>query len=190
MKAVRKWILLLATIFFSGLAGAHSEPVQVVAMLEHGSGGLEIKVNLVGEVSTLPIRGAVLEARLTKADPGILAWMQNGAFARTGKASLPAEVVAKTALQEGKAGEYTGRLEVPGPGAYVFVLVDTTFRAEATMTGWRLDLPLPPTPTIFTGLMPKTTTPSRYLTYALIGLAVPALIGVVFALLARSDQRL
>ncbi len=184
---MRRLALLLP--FLLGLAWAHAEPVQAVTTLTQGPAGLGVKVALVGETSTLPIRGAVLKVLLAKPDPRLLAWMKDGRLSRTGGAKLPAPVVAEAALKETAPGTYRARLPDPGPGRYVLVVLDTTFRGEATMTGRVVTLPPDPNPLIYTGIMPKTRTPSRYLFYALAGLAVPALIGLVFALLSRAERR-
>ncbi len=168
---------------------AHAEPVQAVTTLTQVPGGLDVKVALVGETSTLPIRGASLEILLAKPNARLRAWMKDGQLSRTGSAKLPATVVAQAVLKETQPGTYRARLADPGPGRYVLVVLDTTFKGEATMTGRMIELPPNPNPLIYTGIMPKTTTPSRYLFYALAGLAVPALIGLVFALLSRAEQR-
>ena len=174
--------------FLATLVLAHAEPVQAVVTLRQSENALEVEVALVGETSTLPIRGAVLELVLARPSGRLLGLMKDGVLSRTGDAKLPAEEVARTPLKETKPGTYTGRLSPP-PGEYVLVLLDTTFKGEATMTGKLVRLPLEESPTIFTGVLPETKTPSRYLFYALAGLAVPALIGLVFALLARSERR-
>lgn len=185
---MRRLALLLPLL--ASLALAHAEPVQAVVTLRQEKGGLEVQVALVGETSTLPIRGAVLDLILARPNPRLLGWMKDGVLSRTGSAKLPAEEVARVPLKEAKVGTYTARLApAPPPGEYVLVLLDTTFKGEATMTGKLIRLPLEANPTIFTGVLPETKTPSRYLFYALAGLAVPALIGLVFALLARSEAR-
>jgi len=185
---VRRWLALLP--FLAALALAHAEPVQAVITLRQTADALEVEVALVGETSTLPIRGAVLELILAKPNERLRALMKDGVLSRTGSEKLPAEIVARTPFEETKPGTYRAVLKpLPPPGRYVLVLLDTTFKGEATMTGQEIELPLKENPTIITGVLPETTTPSRYLFYALAGLAVPALIGLVFALLARSDSR-
>jgi len=184
---VRRWAFLLV---FLGVVLGHAEPVQAVMTLRQEGDALMVEVSLVGETSTLPIRGAVLDLILAKPNDRIRALMKDGVLSRTGDPDLPTEVVLKVPLEEEKPGTYTATLRpLPPPGRYVFVLLDTTFKGEATMTGTEIELPLRENPTIFTGVLPETKTPSRYLFYALAGLAVPALIGIVFALLARSDRR-
>ncbi len=175
--------------FLLSLVLAHAEPVQAVTTLKATGKRLDVKVALVGETSTLPIRGAVLTVLLARPDPRLLAWMKDGKLSRTGRADLPAEVVTEASLKETSPGTYAAELANPGPGRYVLVVLDTTFKGEATMTGRQIELPPNPNPLIYTGIMPKTKTPSRYLFYALAGLAVPALIGLVFALLSRAEQR-
>ena len=176
--------------FLATLVLAHAEPVQAVVTLHQSENALEVEVALVGETSTLPIRGAVLELILARPSDRLLGLMKDGVLSRTGDAKLPAEEVARVPLKETKPGTYATRLSPPPPpGEYVLVLLDTTFKGEATMTGKLVRLPLEESPTIFTGVLPETKTPSRYLFYALAGLAVPALIGLVFALLARSERR-
>ncbi len=175
--------------FLAALALAHAEPVQAVVTLTQTANALEVEVALVGETSTLPIRGAVLELILARPSARLLGWMKDGVLSRTGSAKLPAEEVARIPLKEQKPGSYTGRLNPPPPGTYVLVLLDTTFKGEATMTGRKIRFPLEANPTLFTGVLPETKTPSRYLFYALAGLAVPALIGLVFALFARSERQ-
>jgi len=185
---VRRLIALLPLL--AALALAHAEPVQAVTTLSQTADVLEVEVALVGETSTLPIRGAVLELILTRPSDRLLGWMKDGVLSRTGSAKLPAEEVARVPLKERKPGTYTARLSpLPPPGHYVLVLLDTTFKGEATMTGRKIRLPLEQNPTLFTGVLPETKTPSRYLFYALAGLAVPALIGLVFALFARSERQ-
>ena len=185
---MRRWLALAP--FLAALALAHAEPVQAVVTLRETPNALEVKVALVGEVSTLPIRGAVLELLLARPSDRLLALMKDGVLSRTGSTKLPAEVVFRARFDEPKPGTYTARLEPPPPpGEYVFVLLDTTFKGEATMTGQLIQLPLRENPTLFTGVLPETKTPSRYLFYALAGIAVPAIIGLVIALLARSEGR-
>ena len=185
---MRRLVALLP--FLAALALAHAEPVQAVVTLTQTADALEVEVALVGETSTLPIRGAVLELILARPSDRLLGWMKDGVLSRTGSAKLPAEEVVRVPLKEQKPGTYTARLSPPPPpGTYVLVLLDTTFKGEATMTGKEIRLPLEENPTLFTGILPETKTPSRYLFYALAGLAVPALIGLVFALLARSERQ-
>jgi len=185
---IRRWLALLPLLL--SLAWAHAEPVQAVVTLRQTPEALTVEVALVGETSTLPIRGAVLDLILAKPNERLRALMKDGVLSRTGSAKLPAEIVAQVPFDEPKPGTYYAELKPPPPpGRYVFVLLDTTFKGEATMTGQEIELPLKENPTIFTGVLPETKTPSRYLLYALAGLAVPALIGLVFALLARSDTR-
>ena len=183
---MRRLLLLLP---FLGIALGHAEPVQAVIKLWEKGEELKVEVALVGETSTLPIRGAVVEVILAKPGPRLLGWMNDGVLSRTGSTDLPAEVVARKPLKEKKIGVYEATLPRPRPGEYVLVLLDTTFKGEATMTGRLVTFPLEQEPTIITGVLPETKTPSRYLFYALAGLAVPALIGLVFALLSRSEQK-
>jgi len=184
----RRWLALLPLL--ASLVWGHAEPVQAVITLRQAPEALYVEVALVGETSTLPIRGAVLELILAKPNERLRALMKDGVLSRTGSAKLPAEIVLRTPFDETKPGTYQAVIKPPPPpGRYVLVLLDTTFKGEATMTGKEIELPLKENPTIITGVLPETQTPSRYLFYALAGLAVPALIGIVFALLARSDAR-
>ena len=175
-------------LILAGLALAHAEPVQAVTTLKETEGALEAEVRLVGEVSTLPVRGAVLELGLYKETPKLKALMPDGVLSRTGSAKLPAPRVAAVKLKEDATGVYRGRLKKPAPGRYVMVILDTTFKGEATMTGSPVTIPLKSNPLYFTGTLPKTKTPNRYLIYALAGLAVPAIIGIVFVLLSRAER--
>ena len=182
-------LLALAPLLLS-LALAHAEPVQAVVTLREEENALVVEVSLVGETSTLPIRGAVLDLILAKPNDRLRALMKDGVLSRTGSPKLPAEIVLKVPFEETKPGSYRVVISPPPPpGRYVLVLLDTTFRGEATMTGTEIELPLKENPTIFTGVLPETKTPSRYLFYALAGLAVPAIIGLIFALLARGDSK-
>ncbi len=175
-------------LILAGLALAHAEPVQAVTTLKETESALEAEVRLVGEVSTLPIRGAVLELGLYKETPKLKALMPDGVLSRTGSAKLPAPRVAAVKLKEDATGVYRGTLKKPAPGRYVMVILDTTFKGEATMTGSPVTIPLQPNPLYFTGTLPETKTPNRYLVYALAGLAVPAIIGIVFVFLSRAER--
>jgi len=185
---VKRLVALLLLLIIAGLALAHAEPVQAVTTLKETEDALEAEARLVGEVSTLPIRGAVLELALYKETPELKALMPNGVLSRTGSAKLPAPEIAATKLTEDATGVYRGKLEKPAPGRYVMVILDTTFKGEATMTGSPITIPLRPNPLYFTGTLPETKTPNRYLIYALAGLAVPAIIGIVFVFLNRAER--
>ena len=77
--------------FLATLVLAHAEPVQAVVTLRQSENALEVEVALVGETSTLPIRGAVLELILARPSDRLLGLMKDGVLSRTGDAKLPAE---------------------------------------------------------------------------------------------------
>ncbi len=177
-------------LFLAGLALGHAEPVQVVVVAKGGAQGLRLEMQMIGEVSTLPIRGAVVEARLYPKTPELDALVAEGggAISRTGSAELPGKPLAVAPFEELREGGYVARLPEPAPGEYVLAVVDTTFKGEAAVAAKPVRLPPPPTGVTVAVVLPETSTPNRYFLYALLGLALPAVVGVGFALAARGDR--
>jgi hypothetical protein len=188
----KSWIAALGVLALSGAAWAHAEPVQVVVVLKPSSGQVQVDVQMVGEVSTLPIRGAVVEARLYPRTPELDALLEEGGEAglsQAGDPDLPGTPVVRVSLEEPGEGGYRARFPDPGAGDYVLAVVDTTFKGEAAVAAKPVRFPLPPSGATLALELPETSTPNRYLLYALLGLALPALVGVGFALAARGDRK-
>jgi len=187
----KRWIWTLLWMLLGGLAWGHAEPVQVVAVVTPADQELKVDVQMVGEVSTLPIRGAVVEARIYPRTPELqdLLAQGGGAVSRAGNPDLLEKPLASVPLREPKEGGYRGALPALPSGEYVLAVVDTTFKGEAAVAARALELPLPPTGATLALELPETSTPNRYLLYALLGLALPALVGVGFALAARSERK-
>jgi len=188
-KALRgAWVWLGALLL--GLALGHAEPVQVVVVIKEAQGELRLEMQMIGEVSTLPIRGAVVEARLYPKTAELEALLAEGGgeISRAGSAELPAEPLAAAPFEEQREGGYVARLPEPAPGEYVLAVVDTTFKGEAAVAAKPVRLPPPPTGRTVAVLLPETSTPNRYFLYALLGLALPAVVGIGFALVARGER--
>ncbi|GEM88960.1 hypothetical protein [Oceanithermus desulfurans] len=187
----KRWAWTVLFALLAGLAWGHAEPVQVVVVVTPAGQELKIDVQMVGEVSTLPIRGAVVEARFYVRTPELQQLLDEGggSVSRAGDPDLLGVPVASVPLEEPKEGGYRGALPAPPPGDYVLAVVDTTFKGEAAVAAKPLRLPLPPTGATLALQLPETTTPNRYLLYALLGLALPALVGIGFALAARGERK-
>ncbi|WP_456444703.1 hypothetical protein [Oceanithermus sp.] len=184
-----RWTLMFALL--GGIAWGHAEPVQVVVVLTPAGPELKIDVQMVGEVSTLPIRGAVVEARLYARTPELQKLLDEGggSVSQAGDPDLLGAPLASVPLEEPKEGGYRGGLPALPPGDYVLAVVDTTFKGEAAVAAKPLRLPPPPTGATLALELPETSTPNRYLLYALLGLALPALVGIGFALAARGERK-
>jgi len=187
----KRWVGTLLWTLLGGLAWGHAEPVQVVAVVTPAGQELKVDVQMVGEVSTLPIRGAVVEARIYPRTPELqdLLVQGGGAVSQAGNPDLLGRPLASVPLREPKEGGYHGSLPSLPSGEYVLAVVDTTFKGEAAVAAKPLELPLPPTGATLALELPETSTPNRYLLYALLGLALPALVGVGFALAARGERK-
>lgn len=165
---MRGWILLL--VLLAGQALAHSEPVELSASLSPTSGAIQVDVALVGQTSGLPVRSAVLALEVSAA------------------ASPDAPVLSQAHLLPTPQGRYTGQLPQLPAGRYVLKWVDTTYRGEAAVVtatwafdGQRAQIPV--------SVLPSTSTPPQYLTYALLGLLLPLLgLGLIWAV-RRIGQR-
>jgi len=184
------WMMLGAVL--GGLAWGHAEPVQLVVVLSPEGDRVQVEMQMVGEVSTLPIRGAVVEVRLYPLTPeleALLAQSGDGGLSRAGDPDLPGKPVSRARMEEPPEGGYRATLPLPEPGAYVLAVVDTTFKGEAAVAAKPVRFPLPPSGATLALQLPETSTPNRYLLYALLGLALPALVGVGFALAARGDRK-
>lgn len=188
---LKRWVGLLLAALLAGLAWGHSEPVQAVVVLSPAGEKVKADMQMVGAVSTLPIRGAVVEAQIYRRTPAIedLLAKGGGAVSQAGNPDLLGKPLARAPLRESKEGGYHGVLPSFPGGSYVLAIVDTTFKGEAAVAAKPLELPLPPTGATLALELPKTSTPNRYLLYALLGLALPALVGIGFAVAARGERK-
>jgi len=187
----RGLLLLLGTAFV-GVAWGHAEPVQVVVVLRPAVDRIEVEAQMVGGVSTLPIRGAVVEARLYPRSPELDSLLEEGGeqgISRAGDPDLPGTPLVRVPLIESREGGYYAAFPVPEAGEYFIAVVDTTFKGEAAVAAKPVKFPLPASGTTLTLELPETSTPNRYLLYALLGLVLPALVGIGFALAARGDRK-
>jgi len=187
----KRWVWILLPTLLVGLAWGHAEPVQIVLTTAPVEEGLQIEAQMVGEVSTLPIRGAVVEARLYALTPEMQDLLNQGGgeVSEAGNPDLLGEPLVRAPLEEPKEGGYRGVLPTQPPGSYVLAVVDTTFKGEAAVGAKPLQLPLPPAGATMALLIPETSTPNRYFIYAILGLAFPALVGIGFALSARGERK-
>ncbi|MBB6099610.1 hypothetical protein HNR42_003063 [Deinobacterium chartae] len=182
---------LAALPLLSPPAHAHAEPVQVVANLSLEAEATPLQLGLVGQTSTLPVRGAVVEVRLYPEDD---AWRRRleqggGTVSTTDLSILPGNALDTVHLEEVRTADYRGRLRPLEAGRYVLAVLDTTFKGETALAARAFEVSPGRSSALVTALLPKTQTPTSYLVWALIGLAVPALIvlGVVFV--GRPDRR-
>lgn len=175
---MRRRALLLAVLLTPG-ALAHSEPVTVTAALAPLPNAVRVEASLVGQTSGLPIRGAAVEVLVSRGagTPGRV-----GAVPETG-------VLGRARLTAGaETGQYTGELAPLPAGRYVLTVVDTTYRGEAAVAGRAFTFAR--RPTRVSVVLPVTSTPRRYVGYALLGLlAPPLLLGLVLGARRFSRRR-
>ncbi|GBF04638.1 hypothetical protein DAERI_020235 [Deinococcus aerius] len=175
---MRRLALLLAVLLAPG-ALAHSEPVTVTAALAPLPDAVRVEASLVGQTSGLPIRGAAVEVLVSRGTgtPG-----RANDVPETG-------VLGRAKLTAGQeTGQYTGDLAPLPAGRYVLTVVDTTYRGEAAVAG--RPFAFVGQPTRVAVVLPVTSTPGRYVGYALLGLlAPPLLLGLVLGARRLSQRR-
>ncbi len=189
MRTFRSFAAALAVVL--GVAWGHAEPVQLVVQLAPGGERVNVEMQMIGVVSTLPIRGAVVEVRLYPLTDELSRLLEEGGgeLSQAGNADLPATPVAQASFEEAREGGYRAKLPVPPAGDYLLTVVDTTFKGEDALAAKKVSFPLRPSGATLSLELPETSTPNRYLLYALLGLALPALVGIGFALAARGDRK-
>ncbi|MBB5234309.1 hypothetical protein [Deinococcus budaensis] len=174
---MRRLTPLLVALLASGSL-AHSETVAVTTSLTPMQNAVRVEADLVGQTSGLPIRGAAVEVRVSRATTGV----------PRAEAVAGADLLGRATLTAGEAGRYSGTLTLLPAGRYLLTVVDTTYRGEAAVAARAFAFA--GQPTRVTVVLPATSTPGRYVVSALLGLLAPLLVlGVILAARKPRQQR-
>ena len=183
MPSLLRTTLCLWAACLLSFASAHAEVVLADVQLSRAPGGEQATARLRGLSSQLPIGGAKIALRLYPVTPELRAWLQaSGGQASSINATLPGGSVWSVPLKETRAGTYQASIPASGARAGVLTLIDTTFAGESAVAAARV----PGAPARVQLTLPKTAPlPSLWVLTATLGLGVPALVGVLVALLGR-----